>query len=113
MTDEVRRKADPFAAGNAARRADAVARLIIDKQVERRDGAQRIAESFREFMAALAAGSPGTNDDAALMTFALGVGLESALACLKKKGPVMVRYLDGEALVTMLMPDGPPKGLGG
>jgi hypothetical protein len=104
---------DEFAAGNAAQRAEAIAHLVVDGQVEPGAGARRIAAEYHEFMRALNDGSPGTCDDAASITFALGVGLDAALARLAKRGPVVVRYLDGDALVTMLMPDGPPKGMGG
>jgi len=113
MDTKNRKRPDKFAAGNSARRAEAIARLVLDDQIDPGDGAMRIAAEYHVFMRTLALGCPGTAEDAAAITFALGVGLDSALVRLRRRGPVIVRYLDGDALVTMLMPSGPPKGMGG
>ncbi|HUX15274.1 MAG TPA: hypothetical protein VMW52_02315 [Phycisphaerae bacterium] len=113
MSAAQRKQPDEFSAANAARRAEAIADLVLSGQVEPGSGARRIAAEYHAFMRALANDSPGGPEEAASITFALGVGLDAALARLAKRGPVLVRYIDGDALVTMLMPDGPPKGMGG
>lgn len=108
-----RGRPDPFAAGNAARRSEAIADLVISEQIPPRQGAERIFAEYEAFMAAVVGGSPTGAVEAGSITYALGVGLAASLAELQRRGPVVVRYIDGEALVTMLMPDGPPKGMGG
>ncbi len=111
MTD--RKKGDRFAAENAASRIGALAELIIDGQISERDGAARIRDEYVGFMTAIEDGSPISPEAMSKMVFGLGVALHASLKQLSKKGPVMVRYIDGDALVTMLMPDGPPEGMGG
>jgi len=107
------KRRDPYRAGNAVRKMDALADLIRDRQITERDGARRIQKAFLEFCDAIAAESPVTDEEMARLTYALGVGLTAAVRSLEKRGPVMVRYIDGEALITLLMPDGPPRGAGG
>ncbi len=107
------KRPDQFAAGNAATRADAYAQLVLDRQIDPVEGAQKIAGEFKAFVRAAGADSPVDQKACAEMLAALGLGLDVTLAKLAKRGPVLVRYFDGEALVSLLMPDGPPPGRGG
>lgn len=102
-----------FDAENAAKRIEALADLIVANQIPRREGAAKIYPEFLGFVSAISAGCPASATEASSVTYGLGVGLKAALIELQKKGPVMVRYIDGDALITMLMPDGPPPGRGG
>lgn len=102
-----------FDAENASKRIEAIADLIRSGQIPRREGAKRILREYEAFIAAIAGGSEAGYEEAGSVTYALGVGLAASLAELERRGPVMVRYINGDTLVTLLMPDGPPKGMGG
>ena len=103
-----KRPPDQFAASNAARRMDALADLVRDKQIKDRDGATRIYEAFGEYLRAVRAGSPVRSEDHGRVVYGLVVGMGAALQALDRRGPVMVRVIDGDALITWIMgPQGP------
>jgi len=104
---------DQFAVGNEVTHMVALADLVIDNQITAKDGAKRISKSFDRLHEVVMKGGQIDRDEAAQVIYALATGLKGAVLALGKKGPVMVRYIDGEALVTLLMPDGPPPGMGG
>ena len=110
MKKRTKERRNQFDAQNAAKRIEAIADLVIHDQIPRRDGARRIYAEFQEFVEAIACGCVAGEVEASLVTYGLGVGLKASLIELQKKGPVMVRYIDGDALITLLMPDGPPPG---
>ncbi len=99
---------DQFAAGNSARRMSALADLIIDKQLTLTKGARKIHAEFGKFIAAAKQGSHGNEEEAGMVVYSLGVGLSAALKQLNRRGPVLVRVIDQDAITTWLMPKGPP-----
>jgi len=87
----------------AARKIEILAELISGNRINGKDGATVINRVFEQYIKAVVEGVHASAKDHARVVYGLGVGLDAALKALKRKSPVMVRYIDGNALMTWIM----------
>jgi hypothetical protein len=108
-----RRTPNVFDAGNAARRMHALADLALAGRIPLAEAAEQIGREADAWAEALAAGRLAGPDDVALGASGIARGLTIARAALRRRGPVVVRWIDPEGMMGLLIKGpggGPPIG---
>ena len=91
---------------NMFSRVNAMMNGKLDKKVGLRDN----LEDAKIITEHLQKGAPVDGDYLHMLITSLAVSFALSMKLMKKKGPVMVRITDFDAITTMLMPDGIPEG---
>lgn len=107
-----RRVPHVFDAGNAARRMIALSELGRSGQIPLREAVDRIAAEAAAWVAAVQADRTVGPEDVALGLAGALRGLFLAHEALHRRGPVVVRWIDPEGLIGVLLRGGddPPMG---
>lgn len=94
-------------ANDLAVEMEALGDRIMDGNISEREGVMLMADLFKRLVMLQAAGTPLRVSDCFHAVRGLGVAVTAAQRLLKKRGPVLVRVIDGDALCIWLLPDGP------
>ena len=102
-----------FDAGNAARRMHALADLALAGRIPLAEAAERIGREVEAWAEAMAAGRFTGIEDVIMGSIGAARGLTVARLALRRRGPVLVRWIDPEGLMGIFFKgpgDGPPVG---
>ena len=107
------RKPGMHDADNASMRMVYAADRMKAGRLTPRQAVEEIAKDYSLFLESLVGGYVASPKQMSRVTYALGIAVQGAVVALKRKGPVLVRWIDGEAMHELFFPKGPPPGMGG